>query len=116
MSNSKENELVSFNETTTNNVIDDDISSEDEQERLLKRPGPAPVLKELTEDDLLLDSSLTDDIIAAINEAKYIAPLLALMVLLVGMYLATDPFKTSSPRPIRMTHDEFVSMLHVVSR
>jgi hypothetical protein len=95
----KESELISLHKADT--VVDD------EEELLLKKYNP--VVRQPTEEDLLLESSTVDDLLAAINDAKYIAPLVALFVVLVGMYLATDPFNPQQTRTPRLSHDEFVS-------
>lgn len=96
----KESELVSLRNVDTS---DDD----GEEDHLIKHTNP--VVIQPTEDDLLLESSTLEDVFAAINDAKYIAPLVALCVLLVGMYLATDPFRPVQQRTPRLSHDEFVS-------
>lgn len=99
----KESELVSLHKE----VSVEGTEEEEEEELLLEKSHR--VVKQPTEDDLLLESSLLDDVFAAINDAKYIAPLVALFVVLVGIYLATDVFRPGHQRTPRLSHDEFVS-------
>ena len=94
----KESELVSLHKA----------DSSDEEEEFLIRKGN-PVVRQLTEDDLLLESSTVDDLLAALNDAKYIAPLVALCVMLVGLFMATDMLHPHPTRTPRMSPDEFVS-------
>lgn len=94
---SKESELVSLHK----------VSDNEEEEYLIKKPNP--VVMQPTEDDLLLASSTFDDILAAINDAKILAPLLAICVLLAGLYISTTPLHPHSVRTPRLSHEEFVS-------
>lgn len=105
-----ENELVSLRRGDED--LEEEDNDEGEEQRLLQRK-PTPVIKQPTEDDLLLESSLVDDIIAALNDAKFIAPVIAFVVLLVGMYMAIQPFHPHSVRTPRLSHDEFVRIIAV---
>lgn len=99
----KENELVSLHKATDN----------EEEEHLIHKSNP--VVRNPTEDDLLLDSSTFDDILASINDAKFIAPLLALCVLLAGFYVSTVPLHPHALKTPRLSHEEFKGIRPVLS-
>lgn len=93
----KESELVSLRTG----------DSDEEEEHLIQKFNP--VVRPLTDNDVLMESSTLDDILAAVNEAKFIGPMISLLVLLVGMYMATDVFRPHQHRTPRLSHNEFVS-------
>mmetsp|Transcript_16311 Transcript_16311/g.30449 ORF Transcript_16311/g.30449 Transcript_16311/m.30449 type:complete len:215 (+) Transcript_16311:94-738(+) len=102
----KESELVSLHK-------EDSSDDEEEDDQLLKKS--AHVIKQPTNDDLLLESSLLDDILASINDAKFIAPLASFLVILLGMYLAIEPFHPRAVRTPRLSHEEFKEIRPVLS-
>lgn len=101
----RESELVSLRKA--------DTDDEEEEELLIKKSHR--VVRQPTEDDLLLESSTLDDVLAALNDAKYIAPLVALCVLLVGMYLTTDIFRPVQESSPRLSHEEFKDIRPVLT-
>lgn len=120
MSREKESELTSINldqkapeydQDWIESEDDEEENEEEERERLLKK---SRVVKEPTEEDLILSSTFLDDVIAGINDAKFIAPVIGLCVLVFGVLYASDFFRPSPGRPPRMTHDEFKAVRPVL--
>jgi hypothetical protein len=112
----KETELVDLDDK---DIIDDttsliqkdsnfEIETDDEGEEFLLRKNERVSRTLLPEEKYLVESTMLEDVVASVIEAKYIAPLVSIMCLFVALYITGfNPFIRYRETP-KMSHEEFV--------